>query len=303
MLGIWLGDPGTTPDPALARLYRYWGQGNVDTIPAQDELDLTGLLFGFAGRLPAAALLAEAEGMATQNQWVLALEPVRIGGAVGRTALEPSAMQESERAILVQMQDHFSPLGQLQISQGRAFLFRDRPLDLQSRSIGDLWGQAPSSAALHGQDGKALWAILNTVHMELQALAEAQGQESSVLLWPWGEGQLPGGRIQGPWSGILGGGELWQATAQYLGIPYREEPPQELALWRRENWFWAASSKSWGGQEWAASLDVGERCLRLGQELQIYVGPTARGSIQRLRLKRWDRWCFWRRPKVPGQKA
>ncbi|MEL5849496.1 MAG: hypothetical protein U7M05_09060 [Candidatus Igneacidithiobacillus chanchocoensis] len=306
-LGLWLhglaGRPGESYGSLLPRL---WGAGRPERLPAQSSLEVAGRLLGFAGLLPAAALLAAADGLAPAGGWLLALEPVAIGGQTGRAMLQPTGLlpAKDNQALLAAAREHFadSPW-QLESGARRWYLRSRSPLDLQTPDPETVWGQEAVQTPAQGADARSFLAFLNELQMLLAAhprnlARNDQGLDSWCYFWPWGEGCLPAARPTSPWTHLIAAQEELQAAARWLGMA--AEMPAAVAPDTALLWVWPGT---WRDPATAESFDAQAGLLRPWRRrasIELYSGILAHGGeIERVRVSPASRWAFWRRA-LPG---
>jgi len=306
-LGLWLhgltGRPGESYGNLLPRL---WGAGRAESLAARSSLEVAGRLLGFAGTLPAAALLAVADGLAPGEDWLLALEPVAIGGQTGRAILQAVGLLSAEdnEILLAAARAHFANSPWRLESGVRRWYLRSRtPLDVETPDPDTVWGQEVVHTPAQGADARSFLAFLNELQMLLAAhprnlARNDQGLDSWCYFWPWGEGCLPALRPTSPWTHLVAPREELQAAARWLGTA--AEMPAAMAPDTALLWVWPGT---WRDPATAEGFDAQATVLRPWRRrasIEIYSGILARGGeIERVRLRPASRWAFWRRA-LPG---
>jgi hypothetical protein len=312
-LCLWLsGLRGVPEDDLGAVLPRYWGRGRAERLAAGSSLEVAGRLLDFNGVLPAAALLAESEGIATKGHWVVALEPVAFRGQAGRAVLQPMpGLEEAAAAALfAAATEHLADTPWILRRGARRWyvLATDTP-DLHCPDPERVWGREPLALQVTGADARRWNAFLNELPLLLAAHpvnqdADASGQDSWCLFWAWGEGRLPSVRPVPKWQTVAAEADYLQAAARWLGLPLScsnvlqaatKLPDDLLWVWSGA-WLYPDTAKSF-----AALVPALQSLWRSDGRLECLTGVLASGGIERLTLRRADRWHFWRRPARPGQ--
>ncbi|MGE4529982.1 MAG: hypothetical protein AB7C98_01520 [Acidithiobacillus sp.] len=314
-LCLWLTGLQGMPEEDLGPLLaNYWGRGRVTRLHGNSSLAVAGQLLGFAGNLPAAALLAESEGIATEGHWVIALEPVVFRGQAGRAVLQPvSGLEEAAAAALfTSAVAHLADTPwTLRRGARRWYVLATDTPDLHCPDPEQVWGREPLALQVTGTDARRWNAFLNELQMLLAAHpvnqdADARGQEPWCLFWAWGEGRLPSLRPIPKWQTVAAEADYLQAAARWLGLPLSYPTALRAAVKLPDDLLWVWSD-GWlypdAGKSFAALLPALRSLWRSGGTLECLTGMLASGGLERLTLRPRDRWRFWRRSVRPGQAA
>ncbi|MEY2342953.1 hypothetical protein AB4090_12705 [Acidithiobacillus sp. IBUN Pt1247-S3] len=308
-LGLWLRGLHVVPQEDLGTLLpKLWGQGSAERLPAESSLEAAGRLLGFPAALPAAALLAWQDGIDCAGDWVLALEPVAIGGQAGRAVLQPVAClaDTEDAALLAAAKAHFTGTPwQLQRGQRRWYLHAASPLDLHTPDPDTVWGHEPLVSQIRGSDARAFHAFLNELQMLLAAHSvnekrSAQGLDPWCYFWPWGEGSLPYERPHTSWTHLAAQQEELLTAGRWLGLadwePGTNSWPEALLWVWPEDWLFPETAQRFA-QEKSALSDFRKR----GGTLDMYTGLLAQAAgIEHVLLSPRSRWAFWRGRRRPG---
>jgi hypothetical protein len=309
---LWLSGLHGMPEEDLgAVLPRYWGRGHRARLVAESSLEVAGHLLGFSGALPAAALLAEAEGINTAGHWVIALEPVAFRGQAGRAVLQPlPGLEETAAAALFDAAVEFLAETPWILQRGarRWYVLSSTVPDLHCPDPEQVWGREPLALQVTGADARRWNAFLNELQMFLAAHpvnqdVHAVGMESWCLFWAWGEGCLPEQRPLTKWQSLVAEADYLQAAAAWLGLPLAYPKALQAADKLPDNLLWVWSG-AWlypdAAKSFAALNPALQNFWRRGGTLQCLTGVLAHGGVERLTLRSFDRWRFWRRPTRPG---
>jgi len=305
---VWLsglrGLPGEMGGSLLPRL---WAQGQRRLLPAQDELELLGRLLGLAEALPAAALLAAAEGIPCADAWVWALEPVRIGGGAGRALLQPGEiLTEAEQDALFAAAREFTSGRSWRLERGRErwYLLSPEPLQLRSLPYSQMLEREPQQQDLWGPQAARWRRILDELQMVLAAhpvnrRRELAGLEPWIYFWPWGEGRLPAVVPEPALRGIFSPRPELQAAARYFGMDFGGEPQPDSST----PWLWEYPHP-WGWDGTAADFEsLVAQFLGRREGLSIHTGLLPAGGVERCLWRPRQRWAFWRRRRWPDGRA
>ncbi len=311
-LCLWLsGLRGVPEDDLGAVLPRYWGRGRVERLTADSSLEVAGHLLGFGGLLPAAALLAESEGIATEGHWVIALEPVAFRGQAGRAVLQPlpGLDEDPAGALFAAAVAHMADAPwTLRRGARRWYVLATGTPDLRCPDPERVWGREPLALQATGADARCWNAFLNELQMFLAAHpvnqdVDASGQEPWCLFWAWGEGRLPSVQPIPKWRTVVAETDYLQAAARWLGLPLSSPNALRAATQFPDDLLWVWSG-AWlypdTAKSFAALVPALQSLWRSGGRLECLTGMLASGGIERLTLRRADRWRFWRRPARPG---
>ncbi|WP_291511113.1 hypothetical protein [Acidithiobacillus sp.] len=305
---VWLSGLRGLPDEVGgATLPRLWAQGERRLLPARDELEIMGRLLGLAEPLPAAALLAAAEGIACDEAWVLALEPMRIGGGAGRALLQPGEIlpKDEQDALFAAAQEFVEELP-WRLAQGRErwYILSSEPLQLGGPPFSQMLERELRQQDLGGPHGGRWRRTLDALQMVLAAhpvnrRRELRGCEPWTYFWPWGEGRLPVSSRAPVLRGIFSPRPELQAAARYFGIELASEPQPGSA----GPWLWEYPHP-WQYGETAADFEqrVAE-LLRRRDSLSLYTGLLPRGGVERCLWHPRRRWAFWRQRRWPDGAA
>ena len=307
---VWLSGLHGLPDEVGGSLLpRLWAQGKRRLLPAGDELELMGRLLGLAGPLPAAALLATAEGISCGDHWVWALEPVRIGGGAGRALLQAGEiLSEGEHEALFAAAREYTQGSSWHLARGRErwYLLSPEPLPLHSQPLSQVLGRELQQGNLSGPQSGQWRRTLDELQMILAAhpvnrRRELQGLEPWNYFWPWGGGCLPAIPEDPAVRGIFSARPELQAAAQYFGVEFAHQPQRGSAT----PWLWEYPG-SWRFMETAADFE--QRSAELlrrgsGQPLNLYSGLLPSGGVERCSWHRQQGWAFWRRRRWPDGTA
>ncbi|PKY10544.1 hypothetical protein B1757_08140 [Acidithiobacillus marinus] len=308
---LWLSGLHGLPEEDLGKvLPRYWGRGHREHLAAQSSLEVAGRLLGFAGVLPAAALLAESEGIATAGYWVIALEPVAFLGQAGRAVVQPLAgLEESAAAALFSAAVEFLADSPWILQRGarRWYVLSQTTPDLHCPDPEQVWGREPIAQQNTGSDARRWNAFLNELQMFLAAHPVNQGHDGSepwCLFWAWGEGRLPEQRPVSKWQTVSAEADYLQAAAAWLELPLSYSKALQAAAKLPDNLLWVWSG-TWlypdAAKSFAALEPALQRLWRNGGQLQCWTGILANGGVEQMTLSRGDRWRFWRKALRPGQ--
>ncbi len=309
---LWLSGLHGLPEEDLgALLPRYWGRGRHERLTTDSSLEVAGRLLGFAGLLPAAALLAESEGIATTGCWVIALEPVAFRGQAGRAVLQPlPGLEEDAAATLFAAAVEFLADTPWTLQRGarRWYVLSTVTPDLHCPDPEQVWGREPLALQAKGADARRWNAFLNELQMFLAAHPVNQdgytgGAEPWCLFWAWGEGRLPAARPVPRWQTVAAEADYLQAAAAWLGLPLSYPKALLAAARLPDNLLWVWSG-AWLYPEAAKSFTALAPALRSlwrsGGHLECLTGLLASAGVERLILRRADHWRFWRRSTRPG---
>jgi hypothetical protein len=325
-LTLWLPGLRAWPGEALGEfLPRYWGRGRRERLPATTLLDLAARLWSFpAGPLPAAALLAAADGVAVDGRWVIALEAVQIQSRQGQAVVLPMPVEtlqgEEMDVLLAAARAHFAGAG-WEIAggkpSGRWYVLAEGVPDPRSTPIYAVLGREPLDLLPKGGDAGYWNGIFNELQMLLTAHPVNRHREEEDLeplrfFWAWGEGRLPDTRPAVRWQGVASSTPWLRALAAWAGVPLLHGldalPDGELRT------FWAEAGEilwEWPG-DWrleetapafAGIVPVLHAALAAGVAVQLWSGIMPDGMAECVRLRPGDRWRFWRRAARPGRGA
>ncbi len=309
---VWLGGLQAFPDEEPGRfLPRLWGQSRRLWLPAEDDLEVAGRLLGFGGCLPAAALLAESEGIGTGGYWVWALEPVTFLGRAGRAILAPMSphpVAEAEEQALFRAAQQELEGSPWQLARGRKrwYLLSAEYPDLRTVPPVSLYGREPLGLEPRGPDAGRCSALANRLQMALRAHSinqarEREGLEPWGLFWPWGEGRLPEVPPVSSWRSIHSRRPELLAAGLWLNIPVHEGEPAAGA----ERLLWDYPS-SWHLPDTAADFAAGFRRWTAGrrtEEVRLLTGLLPQGGVECALWHPRDAWRFWRVPLRPGSRG
>ncbi len=325
-LTLWLPGLRAWPGEALGEILpRYWGRGRRERLPAANLLDLAARLWALpAGPLPAAALLATADGVAVDGRWVIALEAVQIQSRQGQAVVLPmpsEALQVEEvDTLLAAARAHFAGADWEIVgggSSGRWYVLAESAPDLQSTPIFSVLGREPLDLLPKGRDAGYWNGIFNELQMLLTVHPvnqhrEEEGLEPLRFFWAWGEGRLPQIRPAVRWQGLVSPTPWLRALAAWAGVPLLHGldalPEAEMeTLWAEVGellWEWPAD---WRLDEtapaFAGIVPVLNAAFAAGASVQLCSGVMADGMAERVCLRPGDRWRFWRRAVQPGKGA
>lgn len=325
-LTLWLPGLRAWPGEALGEILpRYWGRGRRERLPATTLLDLAARLWNFpAGPLPAAALLAAADGVAVNGRWVIALEAVQIQSRQGQAVVLPMPVEtlrvEEMDVLLAAARAHFAGAG-WEIAggkpSGRWYVLAEGVPDLRSTPIYAVLGREPLDLLPKGGDAGYWNGIFNELQMLLTAhpvnrRREAEDLEPLRFFWAWGEGRLPDTQPAVRWQGVASSTPWLRALAAWAGVPLLHGldalPEGELqTFWAEAGeilWEWPAD---WRLEEtapaFAGIVPVLHAALAAGVAVQLWSGIIPDGMAECARLRPGDRWRFWRRAARPGRGA
>ncbi len=306
---VWLSGLQALPNEEPGKfLSRIWGRSRHLWLPAEDDLDVAGRLLGFGGRLPAAALLAESEGIRTRGYWVWALEPVIFQGGAGRAILAPVSScpgTEAELALFHVAQQELEG-GPWHLARGRErwYLLSTEHPDLRTAPPVSLYGREPLGREPRGLDASRYSALANRLQMALLAHSinqarEREGLDPWGLFWPWGEGRLPETPPATPWQTIHSRRRELLAAGLWLNIPVLGDRPAAGA----ERLLWDYASP-WHLPDTAANFATWFRHWtgRQTEEIRLLTGLLPQGGVECALWRPHYAWRFWCASLRPGSR-
>ncbi len=261
-------------------------------------------LIGIEDTLATAPITAAADGLSTAGKYWLRCDPVFLQADASRVYLLQDGLEDIAAEPLQDLVDTLAPLFAAEgldlvtPTAGRWYLSADRPLE----------GAFPPPPAVLGRDladvlpRRSRWKkLLNECQMELHrhavnAARRANGRIPVNSVWFWGGGTAPGRQLQPAGNAsLLGRGPLIAGLARLTGLPMQDTLPATPAAARVIAYYpfeLEPSAADYLNMLDNTLLNRAWKMLAAGRFRTVHICDC--DGLQ-LRLKRIDRFAFWRR--------